>query len=105
VAAGLAGSVVLGLAGSVVVVFGVVLAGCAGVEPVAGLVPVALELPEVGVLAGVEAGSVVIGVGSGGNGFDRMPAIIWSSPSRVSLLRNLYQVLRLSIHVFLAAAY
>ena len=49
-------------------------------------------VPEVlaGVDAGVEVGgNEVNGVGSGGNGFDRMPATIWSSPSVLSLLRNL----------------
>ena len=64
---GFAGSVFAGL---------VVVVGCV-VEPlVAGFVPAAFEFPEVGVLAGVEAGSVVIGVGSGGSGFDKMPEII-----------------------------
>ena len=87
---GLGFGVALGLAGSVAgLVFGVVLAGCVGVEPLAmlplGFVPAAFELPEVGVPPGVEAGSVVIGVGSGGNGFARTPAIIWSSPSVVEL--------------------
>ena len=43
--------------------------------------PVALTAPDVGVLAGAAAGSVVIGVGKGGNGFARIPAITSVSPT------------------------
>lgn len=57
----------------------------AGAAPVAALFPAldpeAVTLPEVGVLAGVAVGSAVIGVGTGGNGFARMPAIISLRPA------------------------
>ena len=51
----------------------------------------------VGDAAGVEVGgNETKGVGSGGNGFVMMPAINWSSPSVLSLFRNLYHCCRLS---------
>jgi hypothetical protein len=93
----------------------VVAAGLAGVvdvgdEFVAGAVlfpmfdPEALTVPDAGVPpVGVDAGSVVIGVGSGGRGFERIPAIISLRPVSVWLWRYLYQVLKLSIHSFFAA--
>ncbi len=43
--------------------------------------PVAFTVPEVDVAAGVAVGSVVIGVGAGGNGFARMPATISFRPA------------------------
>lgn len=52
-------------AGAVVVVFGAAPAAPADVE---------LELPKAGVIV-LEVGSVVSGVGTGGNGFDRTLAI------------------------------
>ena len=86
VALDLAGSVAGVVLGFVVVFAGCVL-GCVGVVPLAGLPlglgPDAFEPPAAGVPPGVEAGSVVIGVGSGGNGFARMPAIISLSPVSV----------------------
>ena len=63
----------------------VVLAAAAGFVAPAGAVvveaaplPVPCDAPELltGVAAGVEAGSDTSGVGSGGSGFERMPAII-----------------------------
>ena len=76
----------------------------AGFAPVVVVEAVPLPLPVVAVpevLAGVDAGvevggNEVNGVGSGGNGFDRMPATIWSSPSVLSPFLNLYQLVRLS---------
>ena len=50
------------------------------------------------------AGNEVSGVGSGGNGFDRMPATSWSIPSILSAFRNLYQVVRLSFQEDFAVA-
>ena len=77
----------------------------------AGAVPVfaaeAVPLPGVpellaGVAAGVEeAGRDVSGVGSGGSGFERMPATSWSMPVVVLLFRYLYQVVRLSVQTAL----
>ena len=60
---------------------------------------VAPLVPEVfaGVAPGAEAGSDVSGVGSGGSGFDRMPASISFNPASDWLFLNLYQVVRLSI--------
>ena len=94
---GLVGVVVFGLFAVVGVVLGVVVAGAelviivagcvvAGVETFAAPFPPgdpAVTAPEVGVLAGAAGGSVVIGVGTGGNGFDRMLAIISGRPSTV----------------------
>ena len=57
-----------------------------------------------GVAAGVEAGSTVIGVGSGGSGFDRIPATNWSIPVVVLLLRYLYQSVSLSFQTFFGSA-
>jgi hypothetical protein len=70
----------------------------------------AVPLPDVpgvpellaGVAAGVEAGSTVIGVGSGGSGVCRTPATSWSMPVVVLLLRYLYQVVRLSFQTAFA---
>ena len=66
----------------VVVVVGVLVLLTVGVVPVGAVVPflavpfAGVPVPEVaaGVPAGVEAGSEVNGVGSGGNGFDRIVA-------------------------------
>ena len=81
---------------------GVVLVGLVFAAPAGAVVDaVPPFVPEVlaGVAAGVaEGGSDVNGVGSGGNGFDRMPATSWSMPSVLSPLRYLYQVVRLSCH-------
>ncbi len=73
--------------------------------PVVEFDPAALlEVPLDGVVvvAGV-VGKVVNGVGSGGYGFDITVAIISGKPAS-DLLRYLYQVVRLSIQIFLAAA-
>ena len=75
-------------------------------------VPLALQMPlpgapEVltGVAAGVEVGgSDVNGVGSGGRGFERIPATNWSRPVVWSLFRYLYQVVRLSFQTVLGCA-
>jgi hypothetical protein len=93
------GRFVPGFAGVVVVVAGVVGFGLA-VVPVfeAVLVPGAgvpvvdpdAPLPDAGVAAGAETGSEVNGVGSGGKGFERIPATSASIPATESLLRNLY---------------
>ena len=76
----------------VVVVFGaVVTAVDAGFAPgdVAAPLPTPVELPELGVVDVAGAvGSVVIGVGTGGSGFDITPAIISFRPAS-DLLRNL----------------
>ena len=65
-----------------VAVSAVVFGAAAGAAPVgllvgAAVAPVVLELPDAGVVdaAGVVAGSVVSGVGSGGNGLDITLAI------------------------------
>ena len=88
-----------GFAGVVVVVAGVVGFGLAAVPvfeavlvPGAGVPFVVADapLPDVGVAAGAETGSEVNGVGSGGNGFERIPATSASIPATESLLRNLY---------------
>ena len=60
---------------------GLVDAGVAVGVPFAAGAPVALTVPEVGVLPGVAVGSVVIGVGTGGNGLASMPAITSVSPA------------------------
>ena len=93
-------------AGVVVVVLLVVAAGAVVPVVLAEAVPLPLPwvvVPELvaGVDAGVEAGSTVIGVGSGGSGFDRMPATSWSIPVVALLLRYLYQVARLSLQTAL----
>lgn len=49
------------------------------------VMPLCDPLPEVGVAAGDDTGNDVNGCGSGGNGLDRIPAIIASNPSVVSL--------------------
>jgi hypothetical protein len=65
-------------AGVVVVLF--VAGGTAA--PVADVEPEELMLPDAGVaVLGVVAGREVSGVGSGGNGFDMMPAIISFRPA------------------------
>ena len=88
-----------GFAGVVVVVAGVVGFGLVVVPVVeAVLVPGAgvpfvvadAPLPDAGVDAGAETGSEVNGVGSGGKGFERIPATRASMPTTESLLRNLY---------------
>ena len=100
-AAGLAVAVVV----VVVVAFGtvVVAVGATGVIVVVLLVtggttvpgatvePAVLGLPVPGVadVAGVVAGSVVNGVGTGGTGFDNTPAIISGNPLSEPALRNL----------------
>ena len=89
----------------VVVLLGLPLLAAGAVVPVPVVVaeatPLPLPLPGVpellaGVAAGVEAGRDVNGVGSGGNGFARMPATSWSMPVIALLFRYLYQVVRLS---------
>lgn len=84
-----AGGVVL--TGVVVEAGGVLLVAAglfSGVAPV-GAVPPELDpaefTPDVGVVVGALAGKVVIGVGSGGNGFDKMLAIISLRPVSVWL--------------------
>ena len=54
-----------------------------GVEalPAAGFDPDEFMLPEAGLVVGVAAGRVVIGVGSGGKGFDMTLAIISVRPA------------------------
>jgi hypothetical protein len=91
------------------VVFGAVVVVAAGALtglPVAAApLPEPVAVPETGVVvvAGVAAGRVVIGFGSGGNGLEMTLAIRLSSPAIESLLRNLYRVVRPSIHsVFFA---
>ena len=113
-----AGLVVLAVAAEVVVVFVVVVvAAGTGVVVVvvlfvargAAFAGVALEplpmLPVAGVVvvAGVVTGSVVIGVGSGGNGLDITLAIRSFRPTSDWLCRYLYQVVTLSSHSFLLA--
>jgi hypothetical protein len=98
------GGFVVVLAAGVVLAGVVVVTGLVAVPPVtasAGLDPVEF-VPEVGVDAGALAGRVVIGVGRGGRGFDKILAIISFRPVS-DLFLYLYQVLRLSIHSFLAA--
>jgi len=68
----------------------------AAAAPAAGVAPDEVMLPEAGLVVGAAAGRVVIGVGSGGNGFDMTLAIISVRPAS-ELWRNLYQVVRLSI--------
>ena len=80
-------------AGVVVVAFGVVtkvddagvvvvLFVAGGTAPVADVEPEELMLPDAGVVVlGVVVGREVSGVGSGGNGFDMMPAIISFRPA------------------------
>ena len=65
---------------------------------------VAVPAVPIGVVAGA-AGKDVSGVGSGGSGFDRMPAIISFIPVSELLLRNLYHCVRLSFHVVFCVAY
>ncbi len=79
------------------------------VEPVAAVdvgvvdvVAAAVMLPAGGVLVvEAEAGKLVSGVGSGGNGFDNTLAINSGRPASAPLWRYLYQVLRPSIQSFL----
>jgi hypothetical protein len=96
-------------------VFGVTTGAAAAPVEAAGLVAgkvvllpelgAGVELPtlELGELAGVAAGSVVIGVGSGGNGFDKALAITSFKPASDWLCLNLYQVVKLSSHCTLLA--
>ena len=84
---GFAGAGLVPVAGVVVVAGLVVVVVPAGAVAVP-LVPVALLVA--GVAAGVEAGSTVSGVGSGGSGFVRIPATNSFMPSVLSLLRYLY---------------
>ena len=72
--------------------FGVVVAGVVVATGLVAVVPAATlpagfdtveAAPEVGVEAGALAGKVVIGVGSGGRGFDKMLAIISGRPASV----------------------
>jgi hypothetical protein len=58
-----------------------------------------------GVAAGVEAGSTVIGDGSGGNGLVVTLAINSFMPASVLLLRYFHQVVRLSSDWALTVAY
>ena len=83
---------------------GAVLPGVVGAVD-APLVPVPVVVA--GVVAGVAggAGNTVIGVGSGGNGFDRMPATNSFIPSVLSWFLNLYQVVRLSCQTGFCAVY
>ena len=102
---GLSDLVPLGLVpfAGVVVLFAVLLlvAGAAVPVPVAEAVPGVPELLA-GVAAGVEdGGNEVSGVGSGGNGLERMLASTWSSPVVVLLFRYLYQVVELSFQTTL----
>ena len=83
------------------VVAGVVMAGVPLPLPLPCGVP---EFPTGEPVAGVVVGSDVRGVGSGGNGFVKMLATIWSIPSVLSLLRYLYQVVRLSFQPVFAVA-
>ena len=55
------------------------------------------------VAAGVDGGSDVSGVGSGGNGFDSTPAINSFMPSVLSPFRYLYHCVRLSFQPVFAA--
>jgi len=52
-----------------------------GAVPAAGFDPDELMLPEAGLVVGVAAGKLVIGVGSGGKGFDMTLAIISVRPA------------------------
>ena len=67
------------------------------------LAPDAPGVPEVGVVAAGAAGSVVIGVGNGGNGLDNTLAIISFKPASDALCLYLYQVLNASSQSFLFA--
>ena len=67
--------------------FEAVLLPGAGVVPVVDVVDE--PLPDVGVAAGAETGSDVSGVGSGGKGFDRIPATNSGRPASDLLLRYL----------------
>jgi hypothetical protein len=49
--------------------------------PAAGVDPDEVTPPEAGLVVGAAAGSVVIGVGSGGSGFDMTLAIISGRPA------------------------
>jgi hypothetical protein len=95
------------VAGVVVVVFGVVAFTVAGTARLAaGIVFIAAPpgLPDVGVVvAGVVAGSTVIGVGNGGSGLASTPAIISFRPASDPVWRYLYQVLSASIQPGLLA--
>ena len=53
----------------------------AAAAPAAGVAPDEVMLPEAGLVVGAAAGRVVIGVGSGGNGFDMTLAIISVRPA------------------------
>lgn len=78
-----------------------------GVVPGVVVVPLPLVAPELaaGVAAGVDdGGNDVSGVGSGGNGLERMPAMSSGIPVSLSLFLNLYQVLRLSFHCVFCVA-
>ena len=96
----------------------------AGFDPVAGVlvlftgvvVPVgavpevvdveAVPFPELltGVAAGVDGGSDVSGVGSGGNGFAKIPATNSFIPVSELLFRYLYHCVRLSVQTGFCAA-
>lgn len=74
------------VAGGVLVEAGDVPAGVFAPEgaetlPAAGFDPDEFTLPEAGLVVGVAAGRVVIGVGSGGKGFDMTLAIISVRPA------------------------
>ena len=116
---GLATGFVLAVSTFVVVVFGVVVANGAAVVVVVLFVaggatvpgvaaePVVDKLPLVGVVdvVGAAAGSVVSGVGTGGNGFESTLAINSFMPAAESGFRNLYQVLRASVQSFFCVWY
>ena len=116
VAAGFApaGAVVVVAAGFVAGVVVVVAAGLvpAGAAVVAAApLPVALpfpcgvpEVPAGVATAGAVVGNDVSGVGSGGNGVAKTPAINCGIPSVLSAFRNLYQVVRLSFQPVFAVA-
>ena len=87
------------------VVTGLVVGGAT--VPGVAVEPAAVELPGTGVLdvVGVTAGSVVNGVGSGGNGLAITPAIRSVRPASDPLLRYLYQVVSVSIQAVFLDAY
>ena len=81
---------------------GVVVVGAFTVVVASAVVAAVGEVmpPDVGVPVDAEAGKLVSGVGSGGNGLDNTLAINSGIPASTPLCRNLYQVLRSSIHCF-----
>ena len=96
----------MGLAVAGAVVVGLAAAGAVVVVVAPFPVPVfcGVAVVPAGVAVAGVGGNEVSGVGSGGKGFDRIPATSWSIPSVLSAFRNLYQVVRLSFHVDFAVA-